>query len=72
MKNWLRELIKLHTTLLSTTGFDVFKQIRQAIGLRLVMLIGRGNINNKVQGSKLWADDCVIQSYGMSESVFSR
>jgi two-component system alkaline phosphatase synthesis response regulator PhoP len=64
------DLVLLDVMLPKKSGFDVCRELRQARPrLPVLMLTARGQIEDKVVGLKLGADDYLVKPFHMSELV---
>jgi DNA-binding response OmpR family regulator len=62
------DLIVLDATLPQQSGFALCRELRtRGIRVPILMLSGRGGVEDKIRGLKLGADDCVGKPFDMSE-----
>ncbi len=62
------DLVVLDVGLPGRDGFDVLREMRQRrIATRVIMLTARGELNDRVLGLKLGADDYLAKPFAMQE-----
>lgn len=61
------DLVILDIMLPKLDGFAVLKQLRQQSAVAVIMLTARGEIDDRVQGLDLGADDYMIKPFSMRE-----
>lgn len=71
IQNWPFDLVILDVMLPDMNGFEVLQHLRKVSDIPVLLLTARDQMNDKVEGLDLGADDYMVKPFEMSE-LFAR